>query len=911
MDLVGRAVELNAVDELLALAHAGHGTSVLLRGPSGVGKSALLHAVLARARAAGDLVLAASADRWEADFPLCLLRQLFSERLLGRELSQGRELTSVGARYAGVPAAAVRSLGRHDSRYLPYNAVDELFRVAMSLSESRPLVLAVDDLHWADPASARWLAYLLRRIAGERVLVLGTTAPAEAWPADLADRFAHHVVVDGLSTQDVTTIARAALGPGIGEGVGPACHTATAGNPFLLHALLRGLRQAGDRPDVNAVRQLMERPPAEIVTWLRLVLAEIGQGAAELAGTVAALGTEVELDLAGAIRGLSAERAARLADSLTDAGLLSWHAGRIGLRQPLVRAAAVADLSQEARHLVHGGAARLLHARGAEAERVAAELLRAGPLGEPWAAEVLAQAALEAVAAGRAGHAVRYLRAALREQLDPRQRAGLLVRLASVLSHLDTDGAVAALRRALSLSAEPGQRAEIARQLTGLLCLSAKPQDGLRLLRELAEQAADPVVERALGVGGALLALLHSSDAAAQLGQPSPDGLAPVLWSVRALLTGTDRERVLAGACGAGPVSVLALAVAGATECAAAEAETLVAEAGSPADTAFALAARAEAAYRLGRLARCREDARACLAALGRFGPRYAHGLAVLAATRLADTMAETGDLDGAHRVYEEVLAAGPPPGGLAGVWLLAGRGRLRIAAGTPAEGVEDLLCAGRRLDAWRLPNPAVLPWRSGAAIGLAALGRLGTAKALAAEELELARAWGAPQAVGVALRVSGVLARGSAAVDLLREACAVLAPAQAPLEHARALADLGTALRKTNQLTEAREQLRLAGALAQECGATVVDRRIRAELRVAGARPRRQAHSGLAALTPTELRVTSLAAQGLSNREIAARLFVVRRTVELHLSSAYRKLGITSRSELPRRVGEGPRPAR
>ncbi|MCK2238373.1 MULTISPECIES: LuxR family transcriptional regulator [unclassified Crossiella] len=909
MDLVGRAVELNAVDELLSLAHAGHGTSALLRGPAGAGKSALLRAVLARARAAGDLVLAAGADRWEADFPLCLLRQLFSERLLGQEIDRGRELTvvSAGGRAPGVPAAAVRSLGRHETRYLPYDAVDELYRVAVGLSEKRPLVIAIDDLHWADTASARWLAYLLRRIGGERVLVLGTTAPAEVWPADLADRFAHHIVLDGLSIPDVTTIAGALLGVPVAEGVGAACHAATAGNPFLVHALLRGLRQGGVPPTVSTVRALLERPPAEIVSWLRLVLAELGPGAAELAGTLAALGEEVELDLAGAIRGLSPERAARLADALTEAGLLNWRRDQVSLRQPLVRAAAAADLSQEARQHVHGGAARLLHARGAGAERVGAELLRAGPLGEAWAAQVLELAAAEAVTAGRTGHAVRYLRAALREQLGNRQRAGILVRLGSVLSHLDVAGAVAALRRALTVSTEPAQRAEIARQLAGLLCLSRRHEDGLRVLTEVREQCADPEVTEALLVGEALLALLHSSTAAARL-TPEPGAeLPPVLWSVRAILAGSERDRVLSWACAeadtallSGPATALALSIAGANAAAAEETDRLFEAASSPADLAFALAVRTEVGYRLGRLTQCRDDARACLNALVRFGPRYAHGLAVTAATRLADTLSETGDVEGAHRLYEEILAADQLPGGLAGAWLLAGRGRLRIATGAPAEGVEDLLCAGRRLDAWRMPNPAVVPWRSAAAIGLATLGRLGTAKALAMEELELARSWGSPQAIGGALRVSGVLARGSAAVELLREAARVLAEAEAPLEHARALADLGTALRKTNQLAEARDQLRLAGALAQQCGATVVDRRIRAELRVSGARPRRQAHSGLEALTPTELRVANLAAHGLSNREIAARLFVVRRTVELHLSSAYRKLGITSRTELP-----------
>ncbi len=172
-------------------------------------------------------------------------------------------------------------------------------------------------------------------------------------------------------------------------------------------------------------------------------------------------------------------------------------------------------------------------------------------------------------------------------------------------------------------------------------------------------------------------------------------------------------------------------------------------------------------------------------------------------------------------------------------------------------------------------------------------------ALALAAEELELARAVDSPRAEGAALRALGVLRGGEEGIEMLRDSVATLRDAPARLELARSLAELGAALRRGNQRGEAREHLREAAELAQRCGAELLEERVHEELRIAGARPRRRALSGAASLTPGERRVASAAAGGATNREIAQDLFVSLRTVEMHLTNAYRKLDISSRSEL------------
>jgi DNA-binding NarL/FixJ family response regulator len=150
-----------------------------------------------------------------------------------------------------------------------------------------------------------------------------------------------------------------------------------------------------------------------------------------------------------------------------------------------------------------------------------------------------------------------------------------------------------------------------------------------------------------------------------------------------------------------------------------------------------------------------------------------------------------------------------------------------------------------------------------------------------------------------VALRATGLVQGGRDGIERLREAAAVLEHAPAPLERARVLIDLGAALRRTGERRAARELLRSGLDLAHQLGGLALADRARRELRIAGARPRRDALRGRDALTPSELRIARMAAEGLTNRQIAQALFVTLRTVELHLTNAYAKLSIGNRTQL------------
>ena len=172
-------------------------------------------------------------------------------------------------------------------------------------------------------------------------------------------------------------------------------------------------------------------------------------------------------------------------------------------------------------------------------------------------------------------------------------------------------------------------------------------------------------------------------------------------------------------------------------------------------------------------------------------------------------------------------------------------------------------------------------------------LGDRDAARALADDELQQARRWGAPSALGYALRLAGLIAGGSEGIELLRESVTAVQHSPAHLEHARSLTDLGAALRRAGHRRDAQQVLRQGLDVADRCGATRLAGRAREELLATGARPRRAALSGRDALTPSEQRVSQLAADGLANREIAQRLFITLRTVEGHLTNTYMKLDI------------------
>ncbi len=228
-------------------------------------------------------------------------------------------------------------------------------------------------------------------------------------------------------------------------------------------------------------------------------------------------------------------------------------------------------------------------------------------------------------------------------------------------------------------------------------------------------------------------------------------------------------------------------------------------------------------------------------------------------------------------------------------------RARLRAALQQPHEALVDLSECGRLEQEWEIRTPAFGSWRADAAPLLAALGRRDEASALAREEVERCQAFGAPGPLGIALRALGLVEPGDSGIELLEQSVAHLKRSPRRLEYAVALLELGAAIRRAGRRSAARKPLREALELASACGADAVATRAHDELVTAGARPRRDPIESRSNLTASELRVARLAAEGVTNREIAQTLFVTENTIETHLRSVFRKLDIHSRSQLAR----------
>jgi DNA-binding CsgD family transcriptional regulator len=318
---------------------------------------------------------------------------------------------------------------------------------------------------------------------------------------------------------------------------------------------------------------------------------------------------------------------------------------------------------------------------------------------------------------------------------------------------------------------------------------------------------------------------------------------------------------------------------------------------GSRLEAAIALEARAGARWFGGDLAGALGDAELALS----FSEGAWDAATVVLQVIKGLVLLEGGELDAARRaldIPEEVEARLPGSWG----WFLlpAARGRLALALGDPSTARDQGLLTGDRLLAVEAPTAGFASWRPLASQAAARLGERDQALELAREELERARAGEATASTtGVALANLGAIEGGDVGLDALRESVRILEACPARLERAKALVELGAALRRAGWDRDAREQLRKGLEGARACEAETLAERATEELLAAGARPRRPALSGVESLTPSERRVAEMAARGLSNREIAQALFITLRTVETHLTHAYSKLDISSRQEL------------
>ncbi|MFD5825407.1 LuxR C-terminal-related transcriptional regulator [Lentzea sp. NPDC060358] len=276
--------------------------------------------------------------------------------------------------------------------------------------------------------------------------------------------------------------------------------------------------------------------------------------------------------------------------------------------------------------------------------------------------------------------------------------------------------------------------------------------------------------------------------------------------------------------------------------------------------------------------------------ALGRgVGPRSR----VAAVAWLVLALVEAGELGRAHGVAQAERRAGAPAEHPDGAELHFARGRLLLAEGRAAAALEEFLDCGRHIAAWGVANPVVLPWRSAAALAAAGAGDLVLARICADKDLVAARRWGAPRGVGLALHAVA-LARGGDDV-LLEEAVTCLGKASTADESLRARHDLAQLLLARGEAERARGHTRY---LREEAGTAACPQWTRSADELTH---RLLRTDGESALSGQQRRIALLARAGRSNREIAAELNLTLRTVEFHLTSVYRKMGVEGRPGLRR----------
>lgn len=932
--LLERRSERAAVHAALDAAAAGTGRLLLIEGPAGIGKTSVLDLAREDAAKRSTPVLSARGAELEREFAFGVARQLFEPPLRAathrerRRLLHGAAGQGAGLLGFDVPAAAAEPAPPPPQERL-FAVIHGLYWLSANLAERSPLLMLVDDVQLADDASLRFLAFLARRISElpvALVIARRTGEPVAATPtlealAQEADRCAP----GPLSEEAVSTLVRAELGRAAEPEFVSACHAVTGGNPFFVRELLTSVAVDGIAPVAAQAPALARVAPANVARGVLLRLARLPPGATALARAVAILGGDAELRLAALLAGLEAGTAAGACDALQAVGVL--RAGRpLGFVHAIVRATILADIPEAERRLEHRRAAALLERDGARPELVAAQLLESEPAGEAWVVDRLSAAADAAIQRGSPEAAAVHLRRALAEPPPVDQRPALLRRLGSVEALAAQPAGVEHLTQALEAAAPGRPRADIARDLARLLVVLGRFVDAVAVLdRVLAELSrSDGEIAMELEAEAATIGRLHPSTCAGARrrlrrfadgpagGTPGERLLLATLAFQRTIDGGPARvasayaqqaiaKGLLADQSTANPTLIDALGTlvyADEFEAAAAFGEAIVAEArasgsffGSVAPTCIMALAKL---WR-GAILEAEADAGAALQAAEVAAP----SVVPMAGAFLIDALIERGELDEAATVLER--CGGEDIGqGLPHLFLLDSRGRLRLAAGDTGRGLADLLKLSRRAERWRTSNPGWLAYRSSAALALAQLGESAEARRLAREELELARDWGAPRATGIALRAMGLVEGGEAGIELLREAVSTLAPSPARLEHARALTDLGAALRRANRRAEARAVLGTGFEEASACGALALLERCRTELNATGARPRRAVLMGVEALTASERRIAEMAAAGMSNPEIAQTLFVTRKTVETHLGNAYRKLGIRSRDALP-----------
>ena len=920
-ELVDREGELEELTKVLAAARAGHGASVLVEGAAGIGKTSLLVAARAEAERHGMTTLRGRGTDLERDFPFGVVRQCL-EPLIGDEVNASRLLRGA----AGLAAPLLLN-GREPSSASPAGLLHGLYWLVANVAADAPVLLAIDDGHWADEPSLRFLSYLARRVDSLPVALIvavrpvhGTGEPSATVLAEIgADPDTRRIEPPALTATGVERLLARSTGETVDREFAEACSVATGGNPFLLEELARALSASGVAFSAAAATQVREVTPPALARSATVTLARLGPDATALARAAAVLGDGSPLELVGALAELPVERVAPAAAALSRAGILD-DTTDVRFRHPILLGAVRGGQSQHERAAGHLRAAALLRERGAPPERVALQLVHATPRGDRRAVVELREAAEHARRRGALQTATAMLRRALEEPPLPDERAAILLELGRAeMAAGATDEAGAHFEEAYRCAGDIATRARALLPLTQVYRgdeyfrenIESRLTETLNATGDLDDELVLRLRATQLLGGVPFDGPLPAGETRAEavllghlvFARMTPDAVADDVADIA--MRGARRGHELAEedtSAIAFSGLVLGLRWTDRLE----EAQRLLDRTleisrrrGATLDFAMALTLRASVHRRAGRLRDAEADARGALAAA--LSPEWSFSRGI---TPLVWTLLEQARVDEAAAALSALRLEGEIPDTPPMLPVLLARMSVRAAQRDHEGALADWERAVSRAERVRGVNAG---WIEDLAVVTDVhLGRgdRDAARSTADHMLRLARRWGTPGGLGQALHTSARVGDPADAIELLREATSLLSRSPARLEHARALVALGAALRRTGMRTASRDPLHEGYELALACGADGLADTAHTELRASGLRLRREPATGVGALTPSEARIAELAAGGLANAEIAQELFLTVKTVEMHLTNAYRKLAIRGRPQLAAALG-------
>ncbi|MDQ1028104.1 DNA-binding CsgD family transcriptional regulator/chloramphenicol 3-O-phosphotransferase [Streptomyces umbrinus] len=958
--LFERREELELVAAEAERARAGSGRLVLLRGATGTGRTALLEAAAEQAEQAGMRVLRSRCSPDQTSVPFGAVFQLLAHGP-GFDSAAGEEPDPPGTPpHRGRAARLWRLLRSYADDAPLLVAVDDVHLAdessrrwlveAVRRIDRLPVLMVVTErsqydidppadglAHTLSPAlvRTRTLAPLSADSAAELVRsALGRPAPAE-WVDDCVRAGAGSPLLLRALLDDV---------------VSTAPEDTSAALPDNCAALYPGSYAA-------AVSWWLDSAGPTTTEVARALAAldddedddeKDGDSASGAGGH-----GDADAGLLARMAGADPARVPGWLTAMTGLGLLRpGPGGRPRYAHPLLRDAVLSSWSGALRQAAHHRAAEAMLRRGDRAEAVAGQLLRSAPVGEAWATGVLLDAAGLAVRDDRSDDALAFLRRALDEPMPDARRSVVLTELGSLeYATVRSTAGIPRLAEAMRLPGLPRDRVRAAVALGTALARQGEARTAIDVLRGLEDEhlTGHPDLVRTVQTASALLSdhdpgtrrevyrwLRETAERSPHLVGTAGQALLVRYESTAGLTSATSAMRRIRALL-AQPADPLAEGFLLGTAAAVAqwadqldEAERLVRRglAGQrpsllhPMHLAL-LNVRVDIAAARGTYGELLADPAALSPVAGRPDPANAQAHALIA-------LVETGRTEEATRLADGFDLQNPHDSWELNRFLYA-RGVLRAATGDPAGALGDFLECGRHQSARDVASPVVTPWRTASAECHLELGRPRQALALAEEELRLATVWNTPRVLGRALRVLGTATGGRRGLDLTDRAVRVLrqgaggasagtpdvtpeatpeatpdgggtaAPGGEPVETELipALIAQGRRLTAVGERARAREALREAAERAERLGAVRMRESAEAALREGGARRAATARTGSGSLTASERRIAELAAQSRTNMEIAELLHLARRTVETHLTSAYRKLGIRRRAEL------------